>query len=107
MRGNLTGAVWSWSAADGGDWRRQAADAPLQGAAVVAVDDGVWRIGGLAALNDEPEREELRSTPTVRALNPSAVAWTDASSLPEARSSNSPTAAPPRFAGPSAPAGRR
>jgi hypothetical protein len=87
-RANLTGGVWSWSAKEGGTWRQHADDAPLQGAAVVAVGEGVWRIGGLAALNDEPEREDLRSSATVRALDASADRWNDAPSLPAARSSH-------------------
>lgn len=97
--GGHSGAAHSYSHAEQGDailkltldghgqWERLAEGPALQGLALVAHGDKLYRIGGFTAKNAEGEEHDLWSQDTVAAFDPRAGKWTDLAPLPEPRSS--------------------
>jgi len=76
------------SLAKGGKWEELPSDAPLQGLALVADTDGVYRIGGMTAKNKAGDPEDLHSVADVAKFDPATKKWTPLPSLPVARSSH-------------------
>lgn len=69
-------------------WEVVDQDRNLQGLALVAAGDSVYRIGGFQALNTEEEESNLKSRPHVVAYNAKTGEKKDAPQLPEPRSSH-------------------
>ncbi|OYW75579.1 MAG: hypothetical protein B7Z37_12720 [Verrucomicrobia bacterium 12-59-8] len=62
-RDDVNGGLFRWKQrAD--KWEALAQDEPAQGASLVAVKDGVIRIGGMAARNAKGEKQDLWSSET-------------------------------------------
>ena len=74
--------------AKGGEWEELPSDAPLQGLALVADANGVYRIGGMTAKNKSGDPEDLHSVPDVARFDPKTKKWLPLPPLPEARSSH-------------------
>lgn len=70
-----------------GTWKELAAGPKLQGLALVAHDDHVYRLGGFTAVNEEGEDHDLRSQAGVAIYDPASDTWNDLTPLPEPRSS--------------------
>ncbi len=68
-------------------WRTVGENLGLQGLAIVAHKDRVYRIGGLEARNKEGDDHDLHSIADVLQFNPADQSWTEMPSLPKARSS--------------------
>lgn len=60
----------------------------LQGLAMVALESGLYRIGGMRATNHPEDDARLSSVRTVMRFDPEALLWTVASPLPRPRSSH-------------------
>jgi N-acetylneuraminic acid mutarotase len=73
--------------ADPKEWTTIAQGPRLQGLALVAVDDQLYRIGGFAAKNEDGEAHDLWSQSGVAIFDLAANKWRDAPALPEPRSS--------------------
>ena len=74
---------------DGGsEWETLAPDVRSQGASLVALGGYIYRIGGMAAFNDEGEKDDLRSLDDFARYDIKANRWEALSSLPEPRSSH-------------------
>lgn len=70
-----------------GVWKSLAEGPPLQGLALVAHGDRLYRIGGFTAKNAAGEKHDLWSQADVAAFDLKVGAWVALPSLPEARSS--------------------
>ena len=68
-------------------WQTVGDNLGLQGLAIVAHKDRVYRIGGLEARNKEGDDHDLHSIAAVLQFNPADQSWAEMPSLPEARSS--------------------
>lgn len=60
----------------------------LQSVALVTYGDSIYRVGGLSALNDEKEKENLVSVTDFARFDPAAKSWTPLEPLPVGRSSH-------------------
>ncbi|WP_235934775.1 Kelch repeat-containing protein [Candidatus Laterigemmans baculatus] len=99
LYGGHTGSAHSYSAEAQGKtlwrlnlnepqgWEKVASDVGLQGLAMVAHGDRLYRIGGFTAKNDDGEEHDLWSQDTVVAYDLKAEQWQKLPSLPEPRSS--------------------
>jgi N-acetylneuraminic acid mutarotase len=65
-----------------------ASSEPTQGAALVALDNMLIRIGGMRARNAQGQPDEIYSLDEVASFSPETKAWTTLASLPNARSSH-------------------
>ncbi|MEO1526526.1 MAG: kelch repeat-containing protein [Planctomycetota bacterium] len=80
--------LWSLDLADGNaEWKKRSTDLRLQGLALVPWNEGVVRIGGFTAMNEEGDDHDLRSQPTVAVFDPATDSWSERAPLPEPRSS--------------------
>lgn len=82
QRLNLTNPE-AWQALPGGQ--------PVQGTALVAFDQALYRIGGMAAVNARGESHDLQSTATVDRFDVRHGTWEAIAPLPSARSSHDAT----------------
>ena len=69
-------------------WEPLAGGLSVQGTALVAHKDTIYRVGGLHATNKKEEKTDIRSQASVAAFDTKAGTWADAEPLPEARSSH-------------------
>jgi N-acetylneuraminic acid mutarotase len=60
----------------------------LQSVALVAHGDSIYRVGGLSALNEPNEKENLVSVTDFQRFDPTAKSWTPLEPLPAGRSSH-------------------
>ncbi|MEM7454628.1 MAG: kelch repeat-containing protein [Planctomycetota bacterium] len=72
---------------ESGEWETIGECRGLQGLAVVAHGEKLYRIGGLEARNAEGEEHDLHSVADFVEFDPSTGEWRDLPSLPEGRSS--------------------
>jgi len=72
---------------DGGQWKQLATGPGLQGLALVADADKLYRLGGFAATNKKGEKQNLVSTDEVAKFDPQKGEWAAMPRLPEPRSS--------------------
>lgn len=79
--------LWRLDLKQGGEWKTIAEGPYLQGLALVADEGKIYRLGGLMALNDKEEDQELESTDEVACLDPAKGDWSELPPLPEPRSS--------------------
>ena len=80
--------LWSLDlSAPNAKWMKRSTDIRLQGLALVPWKEGVVRIGGFTAMNQEGDDHDLRSQPSVAVFDPASNAWSERASLPEPRSS--------------------
>ncbi len=70
-----------------GDWEELEMQDPVQGGALVAWGDAVYRIGGVFSRNPPGEAPDMHSTDTFARYRPSEGTWTALPPLPEPRSS--------------------
>lgn len=63
----------------------------LQSVALVAYGDSIYRVGGLSALNEPTEKENLVSVTDFQRFDPTAKSWTPLEPLPAGRSSHDAT----------------
>ena len=96
--GGHTGGAHAYSTAEQGNtlrrlnlasgkWDTLAEGPHLQGLAMVAHGDKLYRLGGFTAKNAEGEEHDLWSQATAAAYNLNTKSWTDLPPLPEPRSS--------------------
>lgn len=99
MYGGHTGSAHSYSTKEqsnqltrlnlqSGKWETLAEGPHLQGLALVAHGDKLYRIGGFTAMNAEGEEHELVSQNTVASFDPATKVWQELPALPERRSSH-------------------
>lgn len=69
-------------------WEKLAADEPAQGASLVATENGVLRIGGMAAKNSKEEKQDLWSSETAARFDLKDKKWHALPKMPERRSSH-------------------
>lgn len=97
--GGHTGSAHSYSlkeqgnvlrrvALGGGEWEALAEGPHLQGLALVAYGEKLYRIGGFTAKNAEGEDHDLWSQNAVAAIDPEGGEWIELPALPEPRSSH-------------------
>lgn len=70
-----------------GKWKELAEGPALQGLAMVAHGDKLYRIGGFTAKNEEGEEHDLWSQDSVAAFDLDSNSWSELPALPEPRSS--------------------
>lgn len=99
MYGGHTGSAHSYSTKEQsneltrldlktGEWQSVVEGPHLQGLALVAHGDKLYRVGGFTAMNDEGEEHNLVSQNTVACFDPAKEAWMELPALPERRSSH-------------------
>lgn len=71
-----------------GEWESLPAGPGLQSVALVSYGDGIYRVGGLSALNEPGETEQLVSVTDFSRYDPRTKTWTALQPLPEGRSSH-------------------
>lgn len=69
------------------EWKSLPGGPKSQGLALAAYQGKIYRLGGFTALNAEGEPEQLKSVPDVAVFDPKTGEWSDATPLPEPRSS--------------------
>lgn len=80
--------LWSLDLSDpDAKWQTRSTDIRLQGLALVPWKDGVVRIGGFTAMNNEGDDHDLRSQNSVAVFDAAKNAWSKRAALPEPRSS--------------------
>lgn len=72
----------------GGSWRIESTGENLQGLAMVAYGDRLYRVGGFSAKNAEDEEHDLWSQKIVSVFDPQKRQWSAMPELPEPRSSH-------------------
>lgn len=85
---NLAQGFWRLNLESGTEFESLPSSTPLQGLALVAHEDDVYRVGGMNAKNQPGEDEDLHSTPSVARFDPKTNAWQDLTPLPTPRSSH-------------------
>jgi N-acetylneuraminic acid mutarotase len=86
-RDEVHGDLFRWKM--GADqWEALAKDEPAQGASLVAVKNGVIRIGGMAARNAKGENQDLWSSETAARYDIASGRWIPLPKLPQRRSSH-------------------
>jgi len=68
-------------------WKTVARGPRLQGLALIAAGDKLYRLGGFTAKNDKGDDHDLWSQPDVAIFDPAQQQWQDGPPLPEPRSS--------------------
>ncbi|MCA9038334.1 MAG: hypothetical protein KDA91_24585, partial [Planctomycetaceae bacterium] len=71
-----------------GEWESLAEGPGLQGLALVAHDNRLYRVGGFSAMNEEGEEHDLWSQSDVSCFDPVDGQWHELPALPERRSSH-------------------
>ena len=71
-----------------GQWESLPSGPGLQSVALVSYGDGIYRVGGLSALNEPGDEEQLVSVTDFARYDPRAEKWTSLQPLPEGRSSH-------------------
>ena len=80
--------LWALNLAEGTEWKKISTGPRLQGLAMVAHNDLLYRVGGFTAMNKEGEDQNLQSQSTVAQFNPKTSVWNELPPLPEPRSSH-------------------
>lgn len=70
------------------EWEKLDGGISVQGTALVAHGDKIYRVGGLHALNSKEEKTDIRSQASVSVFDTKTLKWSDITPLPEARSSH-------------------
>lgn len=86
-RATTLGTLWQAPLA-GGAWEAVAERPIAQGASLVVHDGRLIAVSGMAPLNAETEKEELRSLDSVSRFDPATLRWTELPPLPTPRSSH-------------------
>ena len=88
-RDNVVGAFRRLNLVDGRSWQALPPGPALQGTALAAGTDGtMYRVGGTDARNAPGDDADMHSTASVQRFDPAKGRWTDATPLPEPRSSH-------------------
>ncbi|WP_052639785.1 Kelch repeat-containing protein [Zavarzinella formosa] len=69
-------------------WEKLDGGVAVQGTALVAHGDKIYRVGGLQPMNKKEEKTDIRSLASVSVYDTKAGKWAEAEPLPEARSSH-------------------
>ncbi|SKA99400.1 Outer membrane protein assembly factor BamB, contains PQQ-like beta-propeller repeat [Prosthecobacter debontii] len=69
-------------------WEKLGTSEPAQGASLIALDNRILRIGGMAAQNGKEESQSLWSSETTSVFDLSKKAWSELPKFPERRSSH-------------------
>ncbi|MDA1159766.1 MAG: hypothetical protein O2983_09170, partial [Planctomycetota bacterium] len=80
--------LWALNLADGSAWKKVSTGPRMQGLAMVAHNDLLYRVGGFTAMNKEGEEQDLQSQAGVAQFNPETGVWKELPPLPEPRSSH-------------------
>lgn len=86
-RDEVNGDLYLWQSGMK-EWQKLGTGEPAQGASLIAMQDGVLRIGGMAAQNPKGEKQDLWSSETASLFNLKDKTWKDLPKLPERRSSH-------------------
>jgi outer membrane protein assembly factor BamB len=86
-RATTLGTLWQ-APLTGGAWEAVAERPIAQGASLVVHDGQLIAVSGMAPLNAEGEKEELRSLDSVARFDPATRRWTELPPLPTPRSSH-------------------
>lgn len=84
----VSGGFYRLRLSEGTRWEKLPDTLPAQGAPLVAHDNHVYRIGGMAARNQPGEKSDLHSHAAVLRYDLRRGVWEDFVSLPEPRSSH-------------------
>lgn len=69
-------------------WEKLDGGVAVQGTALVAHGSNIYRVGGLQAFNKKEEKTDIRSQASVSVFDTKTLKWSNAESMPEARSSH-------------------
>jgi outer membrane protein assembly factor BamB len=86
-REEVNGDLYFWQAGMS-DWKKLGAGEPAQGASLIALDNRVLRIGGMAAQNSKDEKQDLWSSETASSFELKSNTWADLPKFTERRSSH-------------------
>ncbi len=86
-REEVNGDLYSWQQGQS-EWKKLGSNEPAQGASLVALDDRVLRIGGMAAQNTKDEKQDLWSSETSSSFDLASNAWTELPKFEQRRSSH-------------------
>lgn len=86
-RDEVNGDLYFWK--DGmTEWKKLGSSEPAQGASLIALDDRVIRVGGMAAQNPKGKQQDLWSSETTTSFDLKSKAWTDLPKFDQRRSSH-------------------
>jgi hypothetical protein len=84
----VSGSFQRLQLSNGRAWEKLPSSTPGQGLPLVAYDNCLYRIGGMAARNHEGEKQDLYSLAIVQKFDPKIGRWENMTSLPAVRSSD-------------------
>jgi hypothetical protein len=87
-KGNLSQRFMRLNLKSPGKWESLPMGEPLQGMPLVSHNHAVYRVGGLKALNEKGQPENLVSIADVERYDPATKSWQAIQPLPEGRSSH-------------------
>ncbi len=86
-RDEVNGDLYSWKAGMT-EWQKLGSSEPAQGASLVALDDRVIRVGGMAAQNAKGEKQDLWSSETTTSFDLATNTWKELPKFEQRRSSH-------------------
>ena len=86
-RDEVNGDLYFWKAGMS-EWQKLGSSEPAQGASLIALDDRVIRVGGMAAQNAKDEKQDLWSSETTTSFDLASKAWSDLPKFEKRRSSH-------------------
>lgn len=89
-RDDVNGELHHWKAGDT-QWTSLGAGEPAQGASLIAFENKVIRVGGMAARNAKEEKQDLWSSETATIYDLNTSKWIELPKLPQRRSSHDST----------------
>ncbi len=85
---SASGELWRMDLASRGAWRQLPSGPALQGMNLTSYNGCIYRVGGMASINDEDKPSDNRSVTSAQRFDPATMSWTDIAPLPEPRSSH-------------------
>jgi len=89
-RDEVNGDLYHWKEGMT-EWKKLGSSEPAQGASIVALENRVLRIGGMAAQNPKGEKQSLWSSETTTSYDLAKGTWAELPKFPERRSSHDST----------------
>lgn len=85
---SASGELWRMDLISRGTWQQLPSGPALQGMNLAAYNGCIYRVGGMASLNEADSPSDNRSVTSAQRFDPATMAWTDIAPLPEPRSSH-------------------